>query len=118
MPDVPSAQADLAQNAILATSTNYYLSLHTADPGTSGSSEGTDGRQAIQFAASSGGSQASNTSQLWASAVGGQTYTYFGVWTASSGGTYKRGGSLNSAIVPPAAAQITVASGAIILTAS
>jgi len=115
---VPSAKADAAQNAILATSTNYFLSLHTATPGTTGASEGTDGRQTIQFAASSSGTQASNTSQTWSSAVGGQTYTHFGIWSLVSGGTYIRGGQLTTPITPGAGAQITVASGAITFTAS
>lgn len=117
MADVATAMADAAQNAIFATVTNYYLSLHTGDPGATGASEGSEGRQAIQFGASSGGTQASTTSQTWASAVGG-TYTYFGIWSAASSGTYKRGGALTASISPPAASQITVAIGAITLTAS
>jgi len=115
--DVASASEDAAQNAILATGTTYYLSLHTADPGTTGASESGEGRQAITFAASSGGTQASNSAQTWASAVGG-TYGYFGVWTALTGGTYKRGGQLTGSISPPVGAQIAVASGAITFTAS
>lgn len=117
MTDVSTAMADAAQNAIFATSTNYYLSLHTADPAATGANEGSEGRQAIQFGASSSGTQASTTGQTWASAVGG-TYTYFGIWTASSGGTYRRGGSLTPSISPPTTASITFAIGAITLTAS
>lgn len=118
MPFVPSAKADAAQNAILATATTYYLSLHTASPGTAGNNEGPDGRQAIQFNASSSGTQTSSTSQAWSSAVGGNTYGWFGVWSASTGGTYIRGGTLTSNITPGAGAQINVASGAISFTAS
>ena len=118
MPRVAPAQEDAAQNAILATVTNYYLSLHTADPGTTGASEGTDGRQAVQFNASSSGTQTNSTSAAWASAVGGQTYAFFGLWTASGGGSFLRGGTLNSNITPSAGSQITVAAGAISLTAS
>lgn len=115
---VPNAGLDAAQNAIIATATTYYLSLHTGSPGTTGANEGTDGRKAITFAASSSGSQASNDTQTWASAVGGQTYSYFGIWSASTGGTFVRGGSLTSNITPGAGAQISVASGAITFTAS
>lgn len=117
MADVSSASADAAQNAILATGTTYYLSLHTADPGSNGANEGGETRQAITFATSSGGNQASNNAQTWSSAVGG-TYRYFGVWTASSGGTYKRGGSLTTTISATAGAQITFSSGAITFSAS
>jgi len=118
MANVAAAELDAAQDAIIAAGTTYYLSLHTAAPGETGASEGTDGRQAITFAASSGGTQASNDAQTWASAKGSQTYTDFGLWTAATSGTYLRGGPLTSSITPPAGSEITVASGAITLTAS
>lgn len=118
MSDVAAASLDAAQDAILATATTYYLSLHTADPGQTGAGEGTDGRQAITFAASSGGAQASNDAQSWASAAGGQTYTHFGIWTAAVGGTYLRGGPLNGSYTPTAGQPIDFASGAVTLTAS
>lgn len=118
MADVPNTGLDAAQNAIISSATTYYLSLHTADPGKTGASEGTDGRQSIQFGASSSGTQSSSTGQTWSSAVGGQTYTYFGIWSASTGGTYIRGGSLSASITPPAASQITFAIGAVTFTAS
>src|SRR4051794_40739702 len=114
MARITTAQADVAQNAVLGAGTTYYLSLHTADPGTAGSGEGTDGRKAITFGSSSGGTQASTNAQSWSSAVGGQTYAWFGVWTAASGGTYLRGGTLTS-ITPAAGATISVAIGAITL---
>jgi hypothetical protein len=118
MPEVSNASKDAAQNAILSNVTTYYLSLHTADPVGTGASEGTDGRQAITFAASSGGTQASSNAQNWASAVGGQTYSYFGVWTAASAGTYLRGGPLTANITPGAGSQIQVTSGQITFTAT
>src|SRR5580765_3990565 len=117
MPRISTAEADVAQNAAIVPGTTYYLSLHTGDPGTTGASEGTDGRKAITFASSSGGTQASNLAQSWPSAVGGQTYAFFGLWTAASAGTYLRGGTLTS-ITPSAGATISIASGAITLTAS
>lgn len=118
MVDVANAELDAAQNAIIVSTTTYYLSLHTADPGKTGASEGTDGRQAITFGASSAGSQASTDAQTWTSAVGGQTYGWFGLWSATSGGTYLRGGPLASNITPPAGSEITFAIGAVTLTAS
>jgi hypothetical protein len=117
MARITTAQADVAQNAVIGTGTTYYLSLHTTDPATTGGGEGTDGRKAITFGASSSGTQASSNSQSWSSAVGGQTYAYFGIWTAATAGTYLRGGTLTS-ITPAAGATISVATGAITLTAS
>ena len=118
MARITTAQADVAQNAVIVPSTTYYLSLHTGDPVTTGASEGTDGRKAITFGSSSGGTQASTNSQSWSSAVGGQTYGFFGVWTAVTAGSYLRGGTLTSSITPAAGATISVATGAITLTAS
>ena len=117
MARITTAQADVAQNAVLVPSTTYYLSLHTADPTTAGTGEGTDGRKAITFGSSSTGTQASSNSQSWPSAVGGQTYTFFGIWTAATAGSYLRGGTLTS-ITPTAGSTISVATGAITLTAS
>jgi hypothetical protein len=116
MPDVSTASADAAQNAILVAGTTYYLGLNTADPGATGANEGTDGRQAVTFAASSGGSQPSNDAQTWSSAAGGHTYTYFSIWTAATGGTFIRGGALNQSITPAAGGSISFASGAIVFT--
>jgi hypothetical protein len=117
MARISSADADTAQNAVLVPSTTYYVSLNTSDPGATGTGEGTDGRKAITFASSSAGSQASSNSQSWPSAVGGQTYTFFSIWTAATAGSYKRGGTLTS-ITPSAGSTISIATGAITLTAS
>jgi hypothetical protein len=118
MSDVPNAGLDAAQNAIVSDATTYYLGLNTGDPGQTGAHEGGDGRQAITFAASSGGSQASDDAQNWSSAVGGYTYTNFSVWSASSGGTYVRGGALTTSITPGAGQPIQFISGATVFTAS
>ena len=112
MARITTAQADVAQNAVIGAGTTYYLSLHSTDPGTAGTGEGTDGRKAITFGSSSGGTQTSTSAQTWSSAVGGQTYGYFGVWTAATAGSYLRGGTLTS-ITPAAGATISVAIGAI-----
>lgn len=87
---------DNGLTGIFATLTNYYLSLHTADPGTTGANEVTGGsyaRQAIQFAAPSAGTQSSNTSQSFTNMPAEPTgVPYCGVWTAASGGTFLWGG--------------------------
>ena len=67
MADLPTASADLAQNAILANGTTYYCSLCPVDPGSSTTPTEITGitRQAFTVAASSGGSQASNNAQAF-----------------------------------------------------
>lgn len=82
--------------------TTWYLSLHTADPGLTGTSEvtiGTDSdyvRKAVTFAAPSGG-QAANTGAItWTANAGATTYTvtHIGVWDALTTGNYLGGGEL------------------------
>ncbi len=124
MARLSTAQENAAlTGTFINTATTYYLSLHSADPGTTGASEITGGsyvRQAITFAAASGGSTAS---------ASGQTFTgmpaeaggcpYFGIWTASTAGTYLEGGTtsgLSGAI--SAGSTVTFASGATTFSAS
>ncbi|QGJ90071.1 head protein [Mycobacterium phage Indlulamithi] len=73
-----------------------WISLHTADPGTTGASEATGGsyarKQTAWGAAASAlitGSQVSFTGLIAAA------YTYFGVWTASTAGTFLYGFALS-----------------------
>ncbi len=118
MTDLPAGSINTALNAVLVTATTYYQSLHTADPGTTGASEVTGGsyaRQAITFAAASGGSKASNlaTSFTGMPAESGGT-PYLGLWTAATAGTYLWGGAttgLSGSI--PAGATVDFASGAV-----
>jgi len=120
--DVPNAGLDAAQNAIIVASTTYELSLHTADPGTTGStaaaSEGTDGRQPITFGASSAGVQTSTNNQTWSSPHGSQTYGYYGIWTNATTPVYLRGGQFSLAFIPSAGVPFTISAGGITFTAS
>ena len=73
-----------------------YISLHTADPSTTGTSEATGGapayaRKAASWSPSSGGSKASATVTF---DVPAGTYTHFGLWSAISGGTFAGGAAL------------------------
>lgn len=124
MADLTTANADTMLNAApCVPSTTYYLSLHTASPGTTGANEvsgGSYARQAITFGSASAGSQASTDSQSFAgmpSESGGTPY--FGVWSAASGGTFECGGStsgLSGAIA--SGTTITFSTGDVTLTLS
>jgi len=117
---VPDANCNTGLDAMFVTATVYYLSLHTATPGTTGASEVTGGsyaRQAITFTASathvkvSGGASASQSFTGMPVEAGGVPYA--GVWTLSSGGTYLGGlttSGLSGAI--SVGATINFASGA------
>lgn len=77
-----------------------YASLHTADPGTSGTSEVAGGspayaRKAITWNAAASGNLDNNANPTF-DVPAGTTITHFGLWSASSGGTYYGGGSLSA----------------------
>lgn len=94
---------------------NVYVSVHTGDPGTAGTSNdataaitGTT-RKAVSSsaftsvgAAGGGGFQITNTGvvQITASAVNvaTQTLTHFGIWDAASSGNFLASGSLSASV--------------------
>lgn len=72
-----------------------HISLHTADPGTTGASEATGGspayaRKAVTFAAAASAEMPSGGSTLSVDVPAG-TYTYLGFWSALSAGTFHGG---------------------------
>ncbi|WP_068922182.1 phage tail fiber protein [Planobispora rosea] len=75
-----------------------YVSLHTADPGSTGTSEVTGGsytREAITWnAAASGALDSSNTPVFDVPA--GTTVTHWGLWSAATNGTFYGGNSLSA----------------------
>lgn len=75
-----------------------YLSLHTADPGTTGANEATGGspayaREATTITATSG----TGTSTQVTFDVPSGTYTHFGTWNAATAGTFYGGNPLSTA---------------------
>ncbi|MCU4184030.1 hypothetical protein K6U06_06635 [Acidiferrimicrobium sp. IK] len=122
MSQVPAAALAAAQAAIVTAGTTYYLSLNTADPGATGANEGTGlTRQAITFGSPTSATpsvQSSTDSQSFPGMPGGATYGYFSVWTAATGGSFVRGGQLNTAITPAAQSSVTVATGQIYFQAA
>jgi len=95
-----------------------FVALHTASPGTTGTSEnaatGGYARQSCSWNAASSGSK-TNSSALTFSTAGSTPITHLGGWSASTAGTYGIGMPLASSVT---AASITVAAGAITLSAS
>ena len=81
--------------------TTAYVSLHTADPGDTGTSEVSGSAYArvgpVVFAnAGNNPTVASNSAIVTFPAATGSwgTVSYFGVWTAASGGTFQGSGAL------------------------
>lgn len=79
-----------AVNAVTATAT--HASIHTADPGTTGTSEATGGSPAYARLALTwtSGTSAQVTFNLPAG-----TYTHFGLWNAVTAGTFVGGAPLS-----------------------
>lgn len=90
-----------------------YAALHTADPGTAGStspSAGDPSRKAVTMGAAASGSKASTASAgPWTNGGSSETITHISLWTAVSGGTF-----LGSA--PLSASQAWVAGNTFTLT--
>jgi hypothetical protein len=108
-----------ATNAITALCA--YLSLHTADPGTTGASEVTGGpyaRQALTWGASSAGT-AATTNAPAVPIPASTTVTHFGTQSASTAGTYEVGGALSSSVATAGTAgTVTFAAGSLTLGTS
>lgn len=103
--------------------TAIWLSLHTADPGTTGASEGVDATYARQnvtaaFPAASSGSCANNVVIEYPALTTGETYTHYGLWSAVSAGTFYHGGDIAPDKAVGAGEIPRFASGALTITAA
>jgi hypothetical protein len=97
-----------------ATNIIPYLSVHSADPGTTGASEISGGgyaRQSETFGAPSSGSM-SNTNSMSVSIGASTTCAYVGHYSASTAGTYEVGAALSSSVTFVTAGTLTFAAGA------
>lgn len=114
-----AAAANAALNGLDGTgnvNTIPYVSLHTAAPGTTGASETSGGsyaRQACSWNAATGGAK-TNSTALTFSTAGTTAITDAGTWSALTAGTFSMPLHLTSAVT---AASITIAAGALSLTA-
>lgn len=98
MAGAPVATLNAALDAVGAL--GGWLSLHTADPGTTGASELTGGspayaRKQTTWGAASAGVKTGSAQTI--DIPGARTIGWFGVWTASTGGTFITSGPLRDA---------------------
>jgi hypothetical protein len=96
---VRNAMLDLLDESGAQSAT--HLSLHTADPGSTGDSEvagGSYARQAITWNDAAAG-QKTIVEQPVFQIPGSTTITHFGLWSAVSGGTFRYGDLLPSSEV-------------------
>ena len=107
-------------NQALATTGWGFISLHTADPGTTGATEVTGGTYArVAVTWTSGTASQANTAALSINLPASTTAAYFGVWSAATVGTYYIGGALTPSVTTGGSAgTVTIAIGALTVTAS
>lgn len=89
--------------ALAATAQGAYISLHTADPGTDGTSEATGGSPAYarkQTTWTGGASDGSVVGTEVAFDVPAGTFTHIACWTAASGGTFLWGQAIAGITFP------------------
>lgn len=84
-----------------AASNVGYVSLHTADPGTTGASEVTGGtpayaRKAVAWSSAAGG-VAAIAAGVTFDVPGATTISYVGLWSTATGGTYYGSAPLSAA---------------------
>lgn len=108
-------------NQALSTTGWGYVSLHTADPGTTGASEvtgGTYARVAVTWNAASSGT-VTNSNTLTINLPASTTASYFGIWSASTTGTYYVGGALSPSVATSGSAGVvTLNAGNLSVSAS
>jgi hypothetical protein len=80
--------------------TAIYLSLHTADPGTTGANECADGTYArvnvtSSFSTAASAACTNDVAIEYAALTTGATITHYGLWSAVSAGTFLHGGDVN-----------------------
>lgn len=120
MADLATPAANAAVNAV--TALIGFLSLHTADPGTTGANEVTGSgyaRQAITFGAASGGTAASSNSQTFTNMPSVPGGVWIGTWTLVSAGVFEWGAATQAVSTAiPLGSSVVFATGAVTGTAS
>lgn len=90
-----------------------YVSLHTADPSTDGSSEVSGGsytREAISWASAASGSVSTSASIVF-DVPGSTTISHLGYWSASTAGTFYGSRALDASQTYATAGTYTIAAG-------
>jgi len=84
---------DMLGAAAFTAPTGTYVKLHTADPGSAGTTAASSfagTRPAVTWAAAAAGSKASNSTPSWTSWAGtnGEVVTHISVWDANTAGNF------------------------------
>lgn len=87
-----------------------YLSLHSADPGSTGINETSAARVAAGWPAASGSGDLTVSNKNFTGGAANGACTYVGLWSAATGGTFYGGFQLTGDLTFNAAGQYTLTS--------
>lgn len=89
-----------AANTYLTSIDNYWIQLHTADPGAAGTTAiaGNATRKQVSLGTPSGGAVSNDTAISWTSGEvdTSEDYTHWSLWSASTSGTFERSGTMTA----------------------
>lgn len=111
-----TAGRNAAVNGVTALVT--HISLHTADPGGSGTSEvagGSYARKSVTWDAASSGVGGISNDPVY-DVPASTTITHYGLWSASTSGTYYGGGSLSASEAYTGAGTYTLTADTVTIT--
>ena len=91
----------------------FYVKLHTADPGSAGTTAaaGETTRQAATFSAASGGAITTSADLTWTNVSTTETISHVSFWSASSAGTFLGSDALAASKSLTAGDTFTIAAG-------
>lgn len=107
--------SNAAIQGVFPTSTNFWLAVHTATPGTTGASEMAGQTRGVFTVGAASAGAVSNLALITVATPGSSAATHVGAWDAVSAGNYKMGAALTSNVT---ATSITFAIGSVSFTAS
>lgn len=113
-----NATLNVLRNTAYAAIATAYVQLHVGNPGAAGTANvaGNTTRQAVTFAAASGGSMASNGAATWTNVSTTETYSHISIWDAAAAGNCTDFGALTAPVAVTAGDTFTIASGSLTLT--
>lgn len=90
-----------------------WVQLHTADPGTAGTTAvaGNNVRKSVTFAAAASNSKVTNADITWTSVSTTETYSHVSLWDASAAGNFLWSGALTASKAVTAGDTFTLTSG-------
>lgn len=92
---------------------DFYVKLHTGDPGAAGASNaaGETTRQQAVFSAASGGAITTSGAVTWTNVSTSEMYSHVSFWSASAAGTFLGSDALNEPKAVVAGDDFTIAAG-------